>query len=735
MRIIASIWVYTFTTVLSYVLTGAIHIFSGKGLHGIFIPDVKVRWLGHYLFDAIPFFIISFILVSSIIYILLNKNRTYFPIFALTGILSSALAAIFHQPLFPVSPRGLIFLVTFGLIFVSTYSFVDKCFFGSAFFRQKFCPFPYITTVIPGLLCGGLTSIIFIAAFQIAISSGLISDRESYDRSLVVSTSQNTYFKNKNSTDVSKTRARPLAPSAPNVGLLIGEEIVLDGGPMDQGRPSLIDFDGNGFTDLVFPSNGKIKTVFNRGGFLKNKPDLLRDLETDKQKSGLFSFSDFDKDGDFDIIFSKRVIPREPAFVSNFLRYLYWFPSNKPTGEGRIFRNIDGSKWQDISSSSFLDGLPWVHRKSEPIPWFDVNADGLLDFVWSGYPHPRKSMNRLYIQKEGGGFVDGMKQLIRWSPGRVYPEGSDMTDYDNDGDLDFFAYGYLFRNENGVFKQVCGKEMPGMACDAEARNDEGVLFEDVNGDGLMDMVLSYHGAEGELPKFTLQLFLGDPIYPRYFKRVKEFERRFYGANYLLRAVDFDFNGNTDILTTDPGRILTFTNNQWVDLLPAVSKKAFKSLNMLGWLDIEEDGDWDLLARRNSDSRLILYRNNYNPTRYMKISAVGEGGIENQYGTTIKISGANQKVTLHTYRLMAGMGSVSDPRLIYLLEPNLDYNIDACFTSLLKPPTTPKTPSGVTLKISSIKGRCVKYLLKVKPQISRLDLKLVAGVEGALVKTH
>ena len=734
MRIIASIWIYTFTTILSYLITGATHIFSGKGLHGIFIPDVKVRWLGHYLFDAIPFFIISFILVSSIIYKLLDKNRTNFLIFALTGILSSALAALFHQPLFPGSPRGLIFLVIFGLIFVSTYSFVDKCFFGWAFVRRKFRPFPYITTVIPGLLCGVLTSLIFITSFQIAIHSGLISDKESYDPSLVVSTSQNTYFANKISTDFSKNRARPLAPSAPNVGLLIEEEFDLDGGPTDQTDISLFDFDGNGFTDLVFRSNGKIRPVFNHGGFLINKPDLLRDLETDKRKGGMFSFADFDKDGDFDIIFSE-VLVREPVFVNNFVRYLYWFPSNMPTTEGRIFRNIDGSKWQDISSSSFLGGIPWGHRKTEPIPWFDVNADGLLDFVWSGYPHPRKSINRLYLQKEGGGFVDGMKQLMRWSPGRVYPEGSDMTDYDNDGDLDFFAYGYLFRNENGVFKQVCGKEMPGMVCDSEARNDEGVLFEDVNGDGLMDMVLSYHGAEGEIPKFTLQLFLGDPIYPRYFKRVKEFERRFYGPNYLLRAVDFDFNGNPDILTKDPGRILTFTNNQWVDLLPSVSKKAFNSHNMVGWLDIEEDGDWDLLARRNSDGRLVLYRNNYNPKRYMKISAVGEGGIENQYGTTIKISGANQKTTLHTYRLMAGMGSISDPRLIHLLEPNVDYNIHTCFTSLLKPPTTPKTPSGVTLKIISIKGRCVKYILKVKPRISRLDLKLVAGVEGALVITH
>ena len=79
--------------------------------------------------------------------------------------------------------------------------------------------------------------------------------------------------------------------------------------------------------------------------------------------------------------------------------------------------------------------------------------------------------------------------------------------------------------------------MPGFVCDSEARNDEGILFEDVNGDGAMDMILSYHGAAGLIPKFTLQLFLGDANYPGKFKRVKAFERRFYGANYILRAMD------------------------------------------------------------------------------------------------------------------------------------------------------------------------------------------------------
>ena len=135
MKIIASIWVYFVTTILSYVLTGVAHRFSGKGLHGIFLPDVKVRWLGHYLFDAIPFFLISFILVCSVIYILLGKRRTYFSTLLLISVFSTLLAVVIHQPLFPTSLRGLIFLLTFGLIFVSTYSFVGMVFFGSVKFR------------------------------------------------------------------------------------------------------------------------------------------------------------------------------------------------------------------------------------------------------------------------------------------------------------------------------------------------------------------------------------------------------------------------------------------------------------------------------------------------------------------------------------------------------------------------------------------------------------------------
>ena len=80
----------------------------------------------------------------------------------------------------------------------------------------------------------------------------------------------------------------------------------------------------------------------------------------------------------------------------------------------------------------------------EPIVWFDANQDGRLDIIWSGYPHPRKSMNKLYLANEDYSYRDGLENLLTWEPGRIYPEGTDVADIDGDGDLDLFAYGYPF---------------------------------------------------------------------------------------------------------------------------------------------------------------------------------------------------------------------------------------------------------------------------------------------------
>ncbi len=48
------------------------------------------------------------------------------------------------------------------------------------------------------------------------------------------------------------------------------------------------------------------------------------------------------------------------------------------------------------------------------------------------------------------------------------------------------------------------------------------------------------------------------------------------------------------------------------------------------------------------------------------------------------------------------------------------------------PETPSTPAGVRLDILGITGNCVDYGFAVAGPVTRVDLKLVAGREGALV---
>jgi hypothetical protein len=728
--------VYTISVGIAYVVTGALHILSGRGIHGIFIPDHYVRWIGHYLCDVLPFFLASFVIVSCVFYFIVREKLHHFRTFALVGIISAISAVMLHLPFFPTSARGVLFVVTFGLIFVSVYCVVDGVLFGWPALRDRFRPFPFVPALAAGLLCGILVSAIYVGGFRLALWTGTVMDNESQWPGRAVPTPADTYQETPEAKAESRNAKRPYALSPPNVGLFTEEELpslrlLATGDGNEVGEiQNFIDMDGNGFTDVVALSKGNIIIWLNRNGILERQKGSKPVLSP--RQEGAHSLADFDGDGKFDIVFTRKLVAPESAFVHGFLRYLYWYPMGNPSADGQLYRQINLNHWENVSDTAFPDGLPWTHRKTEPIPWFDVNADGLLDFIWSGYPHPRASMSRLYVQKKPGVFIDATKQLMRWSPGRIYPEGSDAADYDNDGDMDFFAFGYLFRNDNGIYHQVCGDEMPGMACDTEGRTDEGFLFEDVNGDGALDFVLSYHGAEGIIPKFQLQLFLGDPKNPGRFSRVKEFERKFYGFNYLGRAVDFDFNGYQDILSTTPSRVITYHDTQWTDVLPAITGKPTQSHDPIGWIDLDEDGDWDLLAVRKSDSKTVLFRNAFNPKRYVKISAVGEGGVENQYGTTLHISTPGEKTTVYSYRLMIGIGRVSDPRLVYLMEPDRDYTIRACFTSLKNRPSNPATPPGVSVEVTNVDGRCVSYRFAVSPEVSRVDLKLVAGAEGALV---
>ncbi len=234
-------------------------------------------------------------------------------------------------------------------------------------------------------------------------------------------------------------------------------------------------------------------------------------------------------------------------------------------------------------------------------------------------------------------------------------------------------------------------------------------------------------------KYYLQLFRGRGDSKGIPVREPGFGRVFYGGHYYLRAKDFDFDGQREIIVRDAGRLITLHGKTWIDLMPAL-RGDYETLDPISWIDIDEDGDWDILATVDSDRKNYLFRNGLNPKRYVKISALGPGGIQNQPGATFKISMPDGRRLAESYRPIGGYLGATDPRIVFPLQVGFRYLMNVCFPSLLTPPETPSPTSEIHFEIVAVKGNCVDYVFSVTDQVGRLDLALIAGKEGAYIKT-
>ena len=701
------------------------HFSSKFRIWEIFPGSYKIRQLSIYLLDMLPFYLVALLLVCAIFFIRLRGREVGILRFLLAAVAAIPVSALLHQPFFPTDPRGLLVGVVFALIYASVYPFFYYLLALVKFSNPPTGVFPAVASPFKGLLLGTGIVAFYIAMFNIFGRNLTVEER--YDAARMPTAKEATYSADNPDKTTQRNGSEVPSSARMRTDLFSIEELDLR-----TTVQSIIDIDGNGYYDLVgFDESREIGLWLNKKGVLIKKANFLDVLKSDTL--GSFNFSDLDRDGRLDLVVANFGPNPESAFENGYLKKLFWYPVSKPAIKGQVFRQINLDNWKNVTAKLFPDGAPQMYRKLEPLLFFDANSDGRLDIIWSGYPHPRYSENKLYVENADGTFSDQALNLLNWSPGAVYSEGSDIGDFDGDGDIDLFAYGFLFRNEDGKFRQVCGDQLPEIVCDMPTRIDEGGLLEDVNGDGIMDFILNYHGVGVHMPKFYLQLFLGTGERARPFKRVVESERHFYGFNTYLRAKDFDFNGRGDILTAQPGRLLSFHQGKLMDLLPAISGSASGTIYPLGWIDIDEDGDWDFLARRLSDAKTLLFRNNLNPARFIKLAARGEGNVENQFGTTFEIEYSDGRRLVKSYRQDAGYGGSADPRIILPAPVSGNIRIRTCFASLKSAPKGSVSVGGARLSVSQSEARCVRYALELPSELERINLTLIAGTEIAVIK--
>ena len=133
---------------------------------------------------------------------------------------------------------------------------------------------------------------------------------------------------------------------------------------------------------------------------------------------GLAAF-DFDGDGRTDIFFTNgAAIPS--------------LEKNDPKYRNRMYRNLGGMKFQDITGQAGLAGVGYCHGAAAA----DYDNDGRVDLFVAGV-----RSNRLYHNLGNGKFEDVTETAgIR---GGIWAITGGWFDYDNDGFLDLFVANYL----------------------------------------------------------------------------------------------------------------------------------------------------------------------------------------------------------------------------------------------------------------------------------------------------
>ena len=238
--------------------------------------------------------------------------------------------------------------------------------------------------------------------------------------------------------------------------------------------------------------------------FINKNGSFTLDGQTGLQYEQLYArtsqvlLADLDQDGDLDMIVACH--------------------TNKPNEvSARLWRNDGNGAMEDVTPR---DGY-WPHPMGyRNIAVVDLNDDGWLDFVAcdNNYSNWRDGKGTLMvmINQHDMTFKDGREQYGFPAEG-TNGFGLAVGDVNNDGRLDFFVAecNRLFVSmPDGRYREV----QPGFFLKPQQTNPQstnesrtcGAVFGDVNGDGLLDLLTSEHGANAQ-PRLYLNTGIRDGV--------------------------------------------------------------------------------------------------------------------------------------------------------------------------------------------------------------------------------
>jgi hypothetical protein len=292
---------------------------------------------------------------------------------------------------------------------------------------------------------------------------------------------------------------------------------------------SVGDVNGDGLDDLFVLNWGPNQLYVNRGGRFEPSAGI----EPGDAWSVSGCFVDIDADGDLDLYeVNYLVCPPDSHLdasingdVPNAFKY-YPHPDHFRAEPDRLWLNDGTGQFRDATADAGLDVVP---QKGLGVVATDVDLDGWPDLYVTNDSTPNLLFHNRTASAGGALAFDSIER----SAGVAYNDdgmteagmGVDAGDVDRDGRFDLFATNldvetntlYLNRSEGERIRFVDFTRRAKIAAPSKDYVGFGVLFEDVDGDGNLDLVVANGHIMDNIGELTdartyaqpNQLFLGD----------------------------------------------------------------------------------------------------------------------------------------------------------------------------------------------------------------------------------
>ncbi|MBN1542369.1 Ig-like domain-containing protein [candidate division KSB1 bacterium] len=368
----------------------------------------------------------------------------------------------------------------------------------------------------------------------------------------------------------------------------------------DDGRPDL-------YISRIAPESPDEReyVYINQDGAFFTEEAQSREITDPGQSRGLL-WVDIDNDGDWDLYNAQTL------------------------GPNRLYRNNGLGLFSDITLSAGIVDLGQVTTTT--VLALDAENDGDMDLYAVNSRHP----NEMYINQGTGQFSRQNRGADDVLEPNIPSISAAAADFDQDGDIDIYVVkrggaNRLYVNQgDGTFLDQASSA--GVALNQQSNS---AVWADLDNDGDLDLLVGQSSTTGGAVLLRVFQNNGDRTFSD-----RSSTLNIYMDGYSVLAADFDNDGWLDILTTGDMVSGELYRNlgDWSFRLESNSGAEIIGGDVRGAavVDIDQDGDLDVIAARADAFNTFLVNNLDNDNHYLQVDARGPQNNRGGFGTKIWI---------------------------------------------------------------------------------------------------